>query len=99
MKLATKILAAIVLLGFVAAVGSVAWFFVDWSREMSPATYVTWLDTDPTVYANVDSIPESDLQLYAYAFERNKYANAIPDSTRLPKIADSNGHVPAFKTW
>ncbi len=97
MKLATKILAAIILFGIVAAAGSVAWFLYDWSREMSPATYVLWLDSDPAVYANVDSIPETDLQLHAYAHDKNKYANAIPNATRLPKIADVNGYVPAFK--
>ena len=97
MKLATKILAATVLLGFVVAPGYVAWLFYDWSREMSPVTYASWLDSDPAVYAEVDSVSGADLQFHAYVYDKNKYVNAIPNATRLPQIADGNGYVPAFK--
>ncbi|WP_161604826.1 hypothetical protein, partial [Roseiconus nitratireducens] len=97
MNLATKSLAAIILFGLIAAVAFASWLFLDWSREISPATYASWLDTDRAVYADVDSVSESDLQLYAYAYERNKYADAIPEATRLPRIANADGYVPAFK--
>ena len=97
MKLAIKIIAAISLFGLLATVGSVGWFLYEWSREMSPATYAVWLDADPAVYANVDSIDEQDLQWFAYAYDENKFADALPGAERLPKIADANGFIPAFK--
>ena len=97
MKHVPKILAAIVLLGIVLAAGSVGWFLYDWSREMAPITYQPWLDTSPTVYTNVDSIAESDLQWFAYAYDENEFVDAIPNATRLPKIADPSGRIPAFK--
>ncbi len=97
MKLAVKILATMVLVGFVASAGSVGWFLYEWSCEMSPQTYVRWLDTDPAVYANVDSISESDLHWFAYAYDENQFADAIPRATRISNLADSNKHHPAFK--
>ena len=97
MKHVAKILAAIVLLGIVLAAGSVGCFLYDWSREMSPTTYQPWLDASPTAYINVDSIAESDLPWFAYAYDENEFVDAIPNATRLPKIADSSGRLPAFK--
>lgn len=97
MRLVAKIFAGIVLTGLVAAIGAVTWFLMDWSREISPATYVAWLDSNPAVYAEVDSISETDLSLRAYAYDQNTFANAFPGALRLPKIADAKGHVPAFR--
>jgi hypothetical protein len=45
----------------------------------------------------VDSVSEFDLQMFAYIYDKNKYADAIPGATRLPKIADGRGRIPAFK--
>ena len=81
----------------VARLGFVAWALFDWSREMTPETYLHWLDTNPSVYAGVDSVPESELDKFAYAYDENQFADAIPKATRRPRIANSQGHVPAFK--
>lgn len=92
-----KIFAFITGFGLLAAGVVVAWFAHGWSQEMSPESFMPWLATEPSVYANVDSIAESDLQFHAYAYETNKYADAIPGSNRLPKIADAEGFIPSFK--
>ncbi len=97
MKLSFKFIAAICLLTFLVSAAAVGWFLYDMSREMSPATYARWLDADSTVYATVDSIDETQLQRFAYAYDENEFVNAIPNAARLPKIADANGNIPAFK--
>ncbi len=97
MKYTAIILAAIILTGVVAGAGVIAWLMFDLSREWSPKTYMEWLDSDPAVFAHVDSVAESRLRDHAYAYESNEYTNAFPAADRLPKTADANGHVPSFK--
>ena len=96
MKLAAQLISTAIILCLLIAAFAI-WFLYGWSREMSPETYAIWLDADPARYRTVESIPESDLQLFAYAYEKNKFVDAIPGAARRPKIADDNGHVPAFK--
>ncbi len=97
MKFVLKTLAVTIIAVFIAATISFAWLLYDWKREMSPSTYLHWLNTKAATYETVDTIVASDLQWYAYAYDENKFVNAIPDATRLPNVADTNGRLPAFK--
>lgn len=62
-----------------------------------PSTYLDDLSTDPATYAEVATIKADELTQYAYLYDLNQYANALPDVASKPKVADSDGKVPAFK--
>ncbi len=93
MKNTTKILL------FVAVViaCSGAWRFYGERIQIFPETYAPWLNTEPSVYAHVDSVLETDFKFHAYSFQENKYADAFPNTFRTPNVAATNGHVPSFK--
>ncbi|MCA9168607.1 MAG: hypothetical protein KDB23_13120 [Planctomycetales bacterium] len=97
MKRAIRVILMIVAGATVASFVAFGWLLYDASRAMRPATYLQWLDASRSVYANVDSISESDLERHAYLYRENKFVDAVPDATRLPPTADASGHVPAFK--
>lgn len=97
MKPSPVILAVFVLLGILIPASAISWIAFDWSRERSPRTYAKWLDTTPSVYTGVEPVAKSDLVMRAYAYELNKYVDAIPNASRYPRIADENGFVPAFR--
>lgn len=97
MKTTTKILFAIVAFGFLVAGVSMVWLLGESRSEMNPATFASGLSSDISAYSNIDIIAEDELQRFAYCYEQNKFANAFPKSSRLPKLADQNGCVPAFK--
>ena len=97
MKLSTKILLGISASVLLAGFASVALLLYGMAREMRPSTYAGWLDSSPAVYAKVDSVKATEIGWFAYAYDENKFVNAIPGATKLPKIADQNGHLPAFK--
>ena len=96
MKIIRTILLLSAIVGVV-AIGCSVWSLYEYRSRIFPETYEPWLDSSPSVYAHVDSVPEADFQLYAYDFSRNKYANAIPNASRTPNVAADNGHVPSFK--
>lgn len=77
--------------------GVVGWILYTVLLERSPETYARWLDVDPNTFANVDVIAESDLIDNAYNYDANKYADAIPGATRVPKVANEKGLLPVFK--
>jgi hypothetical protein len=67
------------------------------AKSINPETYVMWLTNDRTVYENVDSIPVADLDWFAYAYNENKFVDAIPDSPIIPNVANEEFEIPAFK--
>ncbi len=83
----TKLFARIVVLGLLAVAGSVGWFFYDWSCERSPVTYVSWLDSDPTVYTNVTSFAR---RIFTYTRMRSNGTNL---QTRFPMRHDYRGSL------
>ena len=97
MKPAKKILVLVAAAAVVAIIACPMWFLYDRRTQIFPETYRPWLVTDRAVYANIDSVAESDFQLYAYGFYRNKYVNAIPNARRTPNVANDNGDVPSFE--
>lgn len=100
MRILSKIftfVGVIVVVGMAGALGTGAWKLYEVRLRIFPSSYQPYLNTDASVYSNVDMISESEFGCNAYAFDRNRYADAIPGAWPSSNIADSNGHVPAFK--
>ncbi len=91
-----RTIAAIVAAFAIYCVATIAYLmFHFWPAK--PSSYADSLSLDPAIYSRVNTITSEQLELHAYAYERNQRVDAFPGSSSPPQLADDNGHVPVFR--